>query len=94
MATGDDGQSRELPPVTAPGYVGELGLLHDIPRTATVRTQQQSTLLRISGPDFLAAVATSRPSPSLVSVAGVRMARTQTRSGRRAQDPATVGGRD
>ena len=78
-AMGGDGQPRELPPVTAPGYVGELGLLHGIPRTATVRTRQESTLLRISGPDFLAALQDSSPSPSLVSVAGVRMARTQTR---------------
>ncbi len=67
---------RELPPVTAPGYVGELGLLHGIPRTATVRTRQESTLLRIDGQDFLAALQASRPSPSLLSVAGTRMART------------------
>jgi MFS family permease len=66
----------ELPPVTAPGYVGELGLLHGIPRTATVRTRLPSTLLRISGPDFLSALQVSQPSPSLLSVAGTRMART------------------
>jgi MFS family permease len=65
-----------LPPVTAPGYVGELGLLHAIPRTATVRTRLPSTLLRISGPDFLSALQVSQPSPSLLSVAGTRMART------------------
>ncbi|HEY2690315.1 MAG TPA: MFS transporter, partial [Streptosporangiaceae bacterium] len=46
-AAGDGGEPRELPPVTAPGYVGELGLLHGIPRTATVRTRTESTLLRI-----------------------------------------------
>ncbi len=79
-ATGDTGQPRELPPVTAPGYVGELGLLHGIPPTATVRTQQECTLLRISGQDFLEALQASRPSASLVSVAGVRMTRTQTRT--------------
>jgi hypothetical protein len=67
---------RELPPVTAPGYVGELGLLHGIPRTATVRTRLPSTLLQISGPDFLSALQVSQPSPSLLSVAGTRMART------------------
>jgi MFS family permease len=75
-AAGDGAQPRELPPVTAPGYVGELGLLHGIPRTATVRTQQKCTLLRIDGKDFLAALEDSRPSASLVSVAGIRMART------------------
>jgi Cyclic nucleotide-binding domain len=74
--TGEGPQPRELPPVTAPGYVGELGLLHGIPRTATVQARTDSTLLRIDGPDFLAAVSASRPSPSLLSVAGTRMART------------------
>ena len=73
-----DGQpgARDLPPVTAPGYVGELGLLHGIPRTATVRASQDSELLRIGGRDFLAALQGSQPSRSLVSVAGTRMART------------------
>ena len=62
--------------MTAPGYVGELGLLHGIPRTATVTTSRESTLLRISGPDFLSALQVSQPSPALLSVAGTRMART------------------
>jgi MFS family permease len=76
---GDGPEPRELPPVTAPGYVGELGLLHGIPRTATVRTRQESTLLRIGGQDFLSAVQASRPSVSLLALAGVRMARTPDR---------------
>jgi MFS family permease len=80
--TEDGRQPRELAPVTAPGYVGELGLLHGIPRTATVRTSQDSTLLRISGEDFLAALQTSRPSPTLLAVAGVRLARTPGRGPR------------
>jgi len=78
-AAGDGGETRGLPPVTAPGYVGELGLLHGIPRTATVRTRTESTLLRIDGQEFLAALQSSRPSASMLSVAGTRMARTQTR---------------
>jgi MFS family permease len=77
-AAGGGPVARELAPVTAPGYVGELGLLHNIPRTATVRTRRESTLLRIDGGEFLAALQSSRPSPSLLSVAGARMARTQT----------------
>jgi MFS family permease len=76
QATGGGPEPRELPPVTAPGYVGELGLLHGIPRTASVRTRMRSTLLRISGPDFLSALQVSQPSPGLLSVAGTRMART------------------
>ena len=76
QASGGDPEPHELPPVTAPGYVGELGLLHAIPRTASVRTLLPSTLLRIGGPDFLSALQVSQPSPSLLSVAGTRMART------------------
>jgi len=75
-ASGDGSGPRELAPVTAPGYVGELGLLHGIPRTATVRTSQECTLLRIAGADFLAALEAGRPSPSLLAVAGARLART------------------
>ena len=78
----DGPQPRQLAPVTAPGYVGELGLLHGIPRTATVLTSLDSTLLRISGEDFLAALQASRPSPSLLSVAGIRLARTPGRGPR------------
>jgi predicted MFS family arabinose efflux permease len=81
-ASGDGGRPRELPPVTAPGYVGELGLLHGIPRTATVWTRQDATLLRIGGQDFLSALQSSRPSASLLSVAGARLARTPGRGPR------------
>jgi MFS family permease len=73
-ATGSE--PRELPPVTAPGYVGELGLLHGIPRTATVLARGECRLLRIDGRDFLSALQASRPSPSLLAVAGIRMGRT------------------
>jgi MFS family permease len=76
QARGSDPEPHELPPVTAPGYVGELGLLHGIPRTASVRTRTPSTLLRIGGQDFLSALQVSQPSPALLSVAGTRMART------------------
>jgi MFS family permease len=79
---GDGPQPRELAPVTAPGYVGELGLMHGIARTATVLTSQDSTLLRISGEDFLSALETSRPSPTLLAVAGVRLSRTPGRDPR------------
>jgi CRP-like cAMP-binding protein len=88
-ATGDGGQPHELPPVTAPAYVGELGLLHGIPRTATVRTVRECTLVRIDGQEFLAAVQESRPSPSLVSVAGMRMSRTQNRTSQPPSRPGT-----
>jgi CRP-like cAMP-binding protein len=87
-AAGDGGGSRDLPPVTAPGYVGELGLLHGIPRTATVRTRVESALLRIDGDEFLSALQASRPSVSMLSVAGTRMARTRTRVPQQAGAPS------
>ena len=68
--------SRDLPKVTAPGYVGELGLLHGIPRTATVWASQDSELLRIEGQDFLAALQAGGSSRSLMALAGTRIART------------------
>ena len=89
QASGDGPEPRELAPVTAPGYVGELGLLHGIPRTATVRTIRPSTLLRIDGQDFLSAVQVSQPSPSLLSVAGTRMARTPWRRPAAAAPPTS-----
>ena len=89
-ASGDGPEPRELPPITAPGYAGELGLLHGIPRTATVRTAQESTLLRIDGQDFLSALQASLPSPSLLAVAGTRMARTPDRAPRPRTNPPVV----
>ena len=88
-ARGDGPAPGELAPVTAPGYVGELGLLHGIPRTATVRTRQECTLLRIDGQEFLSALQASRPSASLLSIAGTRMARTQTRGVRPQPNPTS-----
>ncbi|MDT4922331.1 MAG: hypothetical protein QOG01_44 [Pseudonocardiales bacterium] len=70
-----DGVRRELPPVDAPGYVGELGLLHGAPRSATVLTSADSTLLRIGGEDFLSALDMAQASQSLLSLAGERLKR-------------------
>jgi CRP-like cAMP-binding protein len=88
QASGDGPEPRDLSPVTAPDYVGELGLLHRIPRTATVRTAQQSTLLRIDAEDFRSALQTNLPSPSLLALAGTRIARTPDRVPRPRTTPA------
>ena len=49
--------------VEAPAYIGEIGLLHAVPRTATVTTATTCTLHRIPGPEFLAAVNGGLPVP-------------------------------
>jgi CRP-like cAMP-binding protein len=72
---GDGETARQMPIVEAPGYVGELGLLHRRPRTATVRTREASTLLRINGEDFLKAVEETAPSVSLLSTTSARLSR-------------------
>jgi predicted MFS family arabinose efflux permease len=77
---GDRQQAKQLPKVTAPGYVGEVGLIHHVPRTATVRAAEDSTLLRIDGEQFLSALETSTPSQGFVSLTGTRWARISSRS--------------
>lgn len=79
-AIGPDGATVELPDVNAPSYVGELGLLHGRPRSATVTTKQDATLLRIDGQEFLNALEAAPPSVSLKTLAGVRLARTPGRA--------------
>lgn len=49
-------RGRTINVVTAPGYVGEIGLLRGGRRTATVTAAQDCIVHRIPGPDFLAAV--------------------------------------
>jgi MFS family permease len=79
-AKGDRQQAKQLPKVFAPGYVGELGLIHHVPRTATVRAAEDSTLLRIDGEQFLSALENSTPSQGFVSLTGTRWARTPGRA--------------
>lgn len=76
QATLDGGEQLTLPPVYAPGYVGELGLMHRRPRSATVTTTTSCRMLKIAGDDFLAALEEAAPSPTMLSRAGVRLSRT------------------
>jgi MFS family permease len=74
-ARGDHDQVQ-LPTVTAPGYVGELGLIRQVPRTATVDTQTDSIVLRIEGERFLRAMEAATASRAFTDLSGVRWART------------------
>jgi MFS family permease len=68
-----------LPDVLAPGYVGELGLLHNAVRSATVTVREPATVVRIGTAEFREAVESSASSTSLMSLAGERLARTARR---------------
>jgi predicted MFS family arabinose efflux permease len=61
-------------------YLGEIGLLGGVPRTATVTAQTTATLLRISDADFLDALTTMSASPSLLHGAQARLTRTHPTS--------------
>jgi hypothetical protein len=80
-AKGEAPQARQLPTVMAPGYVGELGLVRGVPRTATVRAREDSVLLRIEGTVFLDAIDSAPPSAAFLQLTGTRWARTVTRRG-------------
>ena len=59
-----------------PDYFGEIGLIEQIPRTATVTAARDARVLRIPGEDFLAALTEYTPSTALVEGAAMRLGRT------------------
>jgi MFS family permease len=76
-----DADGRELPAVVAPGYVGELGLIHNRSRSATVTVREPAELVRIGADEFREAMETAATSSSLMSLAGERLARTGRKDG-------------
>src|SRR4029077_18411613 len=51
--TGADGQREVVATVGPGGYFGEIGLIHSVPRTATVSTITPARLARVPGSAFL-----------------------------------------
>ncbi len=82
LASGRLGVSADgaaLPDATAPAYVGELGLLNNTPRSATVTVLEKSEIIRIEADDFREAVGSAATSTSMMTLAGERLARTSRR---------------
>lgn len=76
-ARGEAGAETALPAFGGPGaYFGEIGLLEDIPRTATVTAAGPGRLLGIEGGEFLDALTSAAASPLLLEGAKTRLART------------------
>jgi MFS family permease len=64
----------EVSTLQAGDYFGEIALLRDVPRTATVRARRDSALLALKRHDFLSAVAGYAPSlSSAEAVVGLRL---------------------
>jgi CRP-like cAMP-binding protein len=79
-ATGESGLERSLGTLLPPSYFGEIGLLEHRPRTATVTTTAQSTVLRINGNEFVDALTVTNLSPTALGRAQMRLARTHPSS--------------
>ena len=78
-ARGEAARARHLRTMGPRSYFGEIGLLRGVPRTATVRTTEPSTLWRISADDFRAALESGAASASMLQVASSRLARSHPR---------------
>ena len=78
-ARGEGSRARHLRTMQGPSYFGEIGLLRGLPRTATVETTSECTLLRIEADDFFAALQGAAISNSLLAQSSARLARTHPR---------------
>lgn len=91
VARGEGSEELVLEDLGAGDYFGEIGLIEQIPRTASVTSRTPATLLRIDGAAFLEALTASTPSPALLDGASLRLRRTHpslrvTRSALAARD--------
>jgi MFS family permease len=70
------GAERPIRVMTAPAYFGEIGVLEQIPRTATVTALTECVCEQIDGQELLEALTSSPPSSSLMATARGRLAVT------------------
>jgi predicted MFS family arabinose efflux permease len=75
---GPDGPSK-VRRMDAPSYFGEIGLIHEVPRTATVVTNEECTLWSITGESFLWAAGQAGLSGALTDNVTHRIATTHGR---------------
>jgi MFS family permease len=75
-AAGEAGVDQPLGVLVAPNYFGEIGLLEQRPRTATVTTTSRCTVYRINGTDFVEALTLTSLSPTALGIVQMRLTRT------------------
>lgn len=73
---GVHGAGLEVPDVGPGDWFGEIGLIEQIPRTATVTAKTAVVLLRIDGTAFLEALTSGRPSAAILDGSAARLRRT------------------
>jgi hypothetical protein len=73
---GEGGEELPLDELGPGDYFGEIGLIEQIPRTATITAQTAGQLLRVDGNAFVDALTASAPSPALLDGASLRLRRT------------------
>ncbi len=71
-----EGQPVQLADLEAGEYFGEIGLIEQIPRTATVAAVADTELLRIDGSALIGALTETAPSSALLDGASSRLRRT------------------
>jgi predicted MFS family arabinose efflux permease len=86
---GSGGEEVHLATLGPGDYFGEIGLVHRIPRTATVTTSSPTRLLRVEGTAFLDALSSGMATPSLLEGAQARLALTRAHLQGRPDIPVT-----
>jgi predicted MFS family arabinose efflux permease len=75
-AKGEGDEDRFIRSLDAVAYFGEIGLIENVPRTATVKAETDCEMLAISGDDFLAALTESPASAGFLEGAKTRLKMT------------------